>query len=128
MIMAIVINWDSPLYNTIMFKFAGDWTWIALRNQIRTAFVLMQKAPSATDLIFDLTAANGLPINSVENLSSLSHHLPANLGTLTLIVPTQAMYDGLLPVCEYYAAAGLRMELALMEAAEISNLASPAIA
>jgi hypothetical protein len=126
--MAIVINWNSPLYDTIMFKFEGDWTWIALRNQIRTAFVLMQKAPSATDLIFDLTAANGLPVNPVENLSSLSHHLPANLGTLTLIVPTQTMYDGLLPVCEYYAAAGLRMELALMEAAEINNLASPAIA
>ena len=107
--MAVIINWDSPTYNTIRIGFEGDWGWLGLRNKMRTVFALMQKSPTATDLIFDFTYSGKLPPNPIENFDSLRYHLPANLGTIAMIVPDADMREKLLGISEPYAVAGLRL-------------------
>jgi hypothetical protein len=107
--MAIISDWDSPLNNDIRIGFDGDWGWLGLRNKMRTVFALMQKSPTTIDLIFDFTYSSSLPPNPIENFDGLRSHLPANLGTLVMIVPDAAMRETLLPVSERYAAAGLRL-------------------
>jgi hypothetical protein len=107
--MAVIINWDSRTYNIIRIGFEGDWGWLGLRNKMRTVFALMQKSPTETDLIFDFTYSATLPANPIENFERLRYYLPANLGTIALVVPNPAMRAALLPICDRYAAAGLRV-------------------
>jgi hypothetical protein len=125
--LSINIHWNDSLYDTILLKFEDDWGWLALRNQIRTVFTLMKKAPSATDLIFDLTSTDSLPTNPVGNLDGLRPHLPANLGVITLLVSAQSMYDTLLPLRESYAVAGLQMEIVLMQDETVHEMELPAV-
>lgn len=107
--MAIIINRDSMEHNNIHIGFDGNWGWLGLRNKMRTAFAMMQKSPTAVDLIFDFTYSATIPTNAIENFNRLRYHLPANLGTIALIIPNPDIRQMLLPVCDHYAAVGLRM-------------------
>jgi hypothetical protein len=107
--MTIIVKWDSPTYHNMRIGFDGDWGWLGLRNKLRTAFALMDKSPTTTDLIFDFTYSAMLPANPIENFERLRYYLPANLDTIALVVPNPAMRAALLPICDRYAAAGLRV-------------------
>jgi len=107
--MSIIVDWDSPVQTTIQLGFNGDWGWLTLRNKLRMVFAIMRKAPNAIDLIFDFTYTTGLPPSPVANLNQLRHYLPPNLGTLVLIVPDARMRAYLMPLCQDYADAGMRL-------------------
>jgi hypothetical protein len=107
--MPIITNHESSTHDTFHLEFEADWTWLELRNKLRTVFARMQQAPTHADLVFDFTHSPNIPEHPLVHFDRLRSYLPANLGTFVLIVPQNDMRKKLMPLCKHYAAKGLEM-------------------
>ncbi len=84
--MPILPKWDNDDKNTILSIFTDPWTWEEFDKMVTDTDEMIESAPNPViDMIFDLTAGQRLPGNSLGQFRKLSRKDTPKLGVIVLV-------------------------------------------